>query len=108
MALASIVQSILLMVFGSLQKFLPFNILGMLGIGGGDVSTSTSTSTTKPKTVALSFNLDDLQSTKSPYTLAVGSTLTGKASANRTTGFDWVVDADSAKNCGPEGSIKVE
>ena len=34
--------------------------------------------------------------------------MTGIASSNPTTGFSWIIDANSSKKCGPEGSIVVE
>ena len=45
----------------------------------------------------------------SPLTLAInGDALIGSATANPTTGFTWMVDADSIEKCGPKGSIIVE
>ena len=37
-----------------------------------------------------------------------GDALKGSAASNPTTGYSWLVDADSFKKCGPEGSIIVE
>ena len=85
--------------FTQVSTYLPFDLMGMLGlkaaaaIGGGGLT---------------SFNLDALGDSKTPFSLLINGTLTGSATANPTTGFSWMVDADSAKKCGPEGSVIVE
>jgi len=59
-------------------------------------------------TTSATFDLYDLAENMRPFTIAIGgAALKGSAASNPSTGYEWMVDADSLHKCGPEGSIIV-
>ena len=87
----------ILQFFSSIQAYLPFDLMKMLGLSAA-VAVATSSAT---------FDLNTLADKMDPFTVAIGgAALKGSAASNPTTGYEWMIDVPAS--CGPEGSVIVE